>query len=311
MIRCNIPKIWVLMSTYNGMAYIEEQIESILSQKNCDVHLLVRDDGSTDATLDILKSYEKKGSLTLISDNINLGPAKSFLKLLEMAPDDGYYAFSDQDDCWNSDKLERALEMLTQAEENNMPLVYYSNSDVVDQNLNSTGKKVYSGKQKPTLERVLCGYGIQGCTMVLNKALRDIFLSVDMSKERIGMHDFFLCDLCMVCGGEILYDDFSTMKYRQHESNVVGYDVNATRLNKIKKYINEILKPANDSIADDARLVLMFSDKMTEKGRNTAIKIERYKDDAFTRIWLACSILMCGFEKKELLKAVRILLKNA
>lgn len=311
MIRGNIPKIWVLMSTYNGMAYIEEQIESILSQKNCDVHLLVRDDGSTDATLDILKSYEKKGSLTLISDNINLGPAKSFLKLLEMAPDDGYYAFSDQDDCWNSDKLERALEMLTQAEENNMPSVYYSNSDVVDQNLNSTGKKVYSGKQKPTLERVLCGYGIQGCTMVLNKALRDIFLSVDMSKERIGMHDFFLCDLCMVCGGEILYDDFSTMKYRQHESNVVGYDVNATRLNKIKKYINEILKPANDSIADDARLVLMFSDKMTEKGRNTAIKIERYKDDAFTRIWLACSILMCGFEKKELLKAVRILLKNA
>lgn len=311
MIRGNIPKIWVLMSTYNGMAYIEEQIESILSQKNCDVHLLVRDDGSTDATLDILKSYEKKGSITLISDNINLGPAKSFLKLLEMAPDDGYYAFSDQDDCWNTDKLERALEMLTQAEENNMPLVYYSNSDVVDQNLNSTGKKVYSGKQKPTLERVLCGYGIQGCTMVLNKALRDIFLSVDMSKERIGMHDFFLCDLCMVCGGKILYDDFSTMKYRQHESNVVGYDVNATRLNKIKKYINEILKPANDSIADDARLVLMFSDKMTEKGRNTAIKIERYKDDAFTRIWLACSILMCGFEKKELLKAVRILLKNA
>lgn len=311
MIRGNIPKIWVLMSTYNGMTYIEEQIESILSQKNCDVHLLVRDDGSTDATLDILKSYEKKGSLTLISDNINLGPAKSFLKLLEMAPDDGYYAFSDQDDCWNSDKLERALEMLTQAEENNMPLVYYSNSDVVDQNLNSTGKKVYSGKQNPTLERVLCGYGIQGCTMVLNKALRDIFLSVDMSKERIGMHDFFLCDLCMVCGGKILYDDFATMKYRQHESNVVGYDVNATRLNRIKKYINEILKPANDSIADDARLVLMFSDKMTEKGRNTAIKIERYKDDAFTRIWLACSILMCGFEKKELLKAVRILLKNA
>ncbi len=311
MIRGNIPKIWVLMSTYNGMTYIEEQIESILSQKNCDVHLLVRDDGSTDATLDILKSYEKKGSLTLISDNINLGPAKSFLKLLEMAPDDGYYAFSDQDDYWNSDKLERALEMLTQAEENNMPLVYYSNSDVVDQNLNSTGKKVYSGKQNPTLERVLCGYGIQGCTMVLNKALRDIFLSVDMSKERIGMHDFFLCDLCMVCGGKILYDDFATMKYRQHESNVVGYDVNATRLNKIKKYINEILKPANDSIADDARLVLMFSDKMTEKGRNTAIKIERYKDNAFTRIWLACSILMCGFEKKELLKAVRILLKNA
>ena len=310
MIRGNIPKIWVLMSTYNGMTYIEEQIESILSQKNCDVHLLVRDDGSTDATLDILKSYEKKGSLTLISDNINLGPAKSFLKLLEMAPDDGYYAFSDQDDYWNSDKLERALEMLTQAEENNMPLVYYSNSDVVDQNLNSTGKKVYSGKQNPTLERVLCGYGIQGCTMVLNKALRDIFLSVDMSKERIGMHDFFLCDLCMVCGGKILYDDFATMKYRQHESNVVGYDVNATRLNKIKKYINEILKPANDSIADDARLVLMFSDKMTEKGRNTAIKIERYKDNAFTRIWLACSILMCGFEKKELLKAVRILLKN-
>ena len=311
MIRGNIPKIWVLMSTYNGMTYIEEQIESILSQKNCDVHLLVRDDGSTDATLDILKSYEKKGSLTLLSDNINLGPAKSFLKLLEMAPDDGYYAFSDQDDYWNSDKLERALEMLTQAEENNMPLVYYSNSDVVDQNLNSTGKKVYSGKQNPTLERVLCGYGIQGCTMVLNKALRDIFLSVDMSKERIGMHDFFLCDLCMVCGGKILYDDFATMKYRQHESNVVGYDVNATRLNKIKKYINEILKPANDSIADDARLVLMFSDKMTEKGRNTAIKIERYKDNAFTRIWLACSILMCGFEKKELLKAVRILLKNA
>lgn len=311
MIKGNLPKVWVLMSTYNGMDFIEEQIESILSQTNCDVHLLVRDDGSTDTTIDILKSYEKKGSLTLLSDNINLGPAKSFLKLLEMAPDDGYYAFSDQDDYWNSDKLERAIVMITQAEKGNMPLIYYSNSDVVDRNLNNTGKKVYSGKQNPTLERVLCGYGIQGCTMVLNKALRDIFLSIDVSKERIGMHDYFLCDLCMACGGKILYDDFATMKYRQHENNVVGYDVKATRLDKIKKYKNEILKHTDDSIADDARLILLFSDKMTEKGRKTAVRIEHYKHSVVSRIWLACSILMCGFEKKELLKAVKILLKNA
>ena len=59
MIKGNLPKVWVLMSTYNGMDYIEEQIESILSQTNCDVHLLVRDDGSTDESGKICDQYSE------------------------------------------------------------------------------------------------------------------------------------------------------------------------------------------------------------------------------------------------------------
>lgn len=100
--------ILVLMSTFNGEKFIREQIESILAQENVNIKLLVRDDGSTDKTLDILNEYKNKGKLNYYIGK-NLGPQLSFMHLLQNAPYCEYYAFADQDDVWLKDKLSTAI----------------------------------------------------------------------------------------------------------------------------------------------------------------------------------------------------------
>ena len=103
-----MKKVCVLMSTYNGEKYLKEQIDSILKQKGVKVNLLVRDDGSTDNTLSLLEEYKKKGLLDYCCGS-NMKPARSFMELLSIAPDSDYYAFSDQDDYWEHDKLFNAV----------------------------------------------------------------------------------------------------------------------------------------------------------------------------------------------------------
>ena len=300
--------VYVLMSTYNGQKYVEEQIESILNQDNCNVTLIVRDDGSTDDTKKILKEYSRTNRILYIDDGENLGPAQSFLRLVKLAPPDGLYAFADQDDYWKKNKISRAVDIL---KENNIPLVYYSNADVVDEHLNLLGKCVYQKKQIPTPERIISGYGVQGCTMVFNNCLREVLLKKDVSQLHIGMHDYFVCDLCVVCGGHVIFDNASTMKYRQHGNNVLGFDTQTSGLKKVENSLKKLFMKTDDSIADDANLLMQYEKWMTESGKSLTIRVQNYKENIMIRIWLAASLMKPGFEKKELLKAIRILLKNA
>lgn len=300
--------VYVLMSTYNGQKYVEEQIESILNQDNCNVILIVRDDGSTDDTKKILKEYSRTNRILYIDDGENLGPAQSFLRLVKLAPPDGLYAFADQDDYWERNKISRAVDIL---KENNIPLVYYSNADVVDEHLNLLGKCVYQKKQIPTPERIISGYGVQGCTIVFNNCLREVLLKKDVSQFHIGMHDYFVCDLCVVCGGHVIFDNASTMKYRQHGNNVLGFDIQTSGLKKVENSLKKLFMKTDDSIADDANLLMQYENWMTESGKSLTIKVQNYKESIMMRIWLAASLMKPGFEKKELLKAIRILLKNA
>lgn len=100
--------VTVLMSTYDGENFLRDQIESILNQEDVYVHLIVRDDGSKDRTINILEEYQSRGKLEWYSGK-NLGSARSFLNLVSKSPDNEYYAFSDQDDVWFSKKLKRAI----------------------------------------------------------------------------------------------------------------------------------------------------------------------------------------------------------
>lgn len=80
----NTKKVIICMSTYNGEKYLEEQLESLFSQTYKKIKIYVRDDGSTDGTIDILKKYEKKGKITLVLGK-NLGYIGSFMNILEVA----------------------------------------------------------------------------------------------------------------------------------------------------------------------------------------------------------------------------------
>ena len=109
-----MKNVTVLMSTYNGETYLKEQIDSILAQEGIRVKLLVRDDGSKDSTQQILDDYSKRGLLEWYKGE-NLKSARSFMNLVDtVSLDADYYAFSDQDDFWEKDKLSRAIDMLNQ-----------------------------------------------------------------------------------------------------------------------------------------------------------------------------------------------------
>ena len=104
----NKNTVTVFMSTYNGEKYLEQQIESILHQEHVKVKLFIRDDGSKDNTIKILRKYSKLSNIHVIYGD-NIGYAKSFLKIIENNEYTSYYSFSDQDDIWLPNKLHEAI----------------------------------------------------------------------------------------------------------------------------------------------------------------------------------------------------------
>ena len=107
----HIPYVAVLMSTWNGEKYLQAQIDSILKQEGVQVKLIVRDDGSSDATAAILEEYQQAGKLSWHAGK-NLGYTASFMELCKNAPSADYYAFSDQDDIWLPEKLIHGIDRL-------------------------------------------------------------------------------------------------------------------------------------------------------------------------------------------------------
>lgn len=164
-------KVQILMSTYNGEKYLKEQIESLINQRNVDISILVRDDGSTDGTVKILKEYQEKGILKWY-DGENLKPAKSFLDLINKADESDYYAFCDQDDVWLEDKLEIAINKLNSCDKER-PALYYGRPRLVDSKLNYIKNPKKSKDCMIKYESAIINSNATGCTMVFNKKLKD------------------------------------------------------------------------------------------------------------------------------------------
>lgn len=208
------PSVTVLLSTYNGEKYIGQQLDSIYKQKDIDLRLFVRDDGSTDSTQSILNAEQAKGKLTWYTGD-NLKPAYSFWDLLCNAPSSDYYAFADQDDYWMEDKLSAACKQL---HEHEGPALYFAQTQLADENLNP----LPSVKIHPLLTygEALIHQFVGGCTMVLNDAMRKILISY--RPEYLQMHDFWIYDVALAVGAYVYFDPTPRMLYRQHGHNAVG-----------------------------------------------------------------------------------------
>lgn len=207
--------VQVLMSTYNGTRYIGEQLQSIYGQKGIGVSLLVRDDGSTDGTLALLDEEQCAGRLRWYTGE-NLGPAYSFWNLLQSADDCDYYAFCDQDDYWDSDKLAVAAEAMRG--DGDRPAVYFCQTRLVDENL----KEIESVTISPLLTygESLMYHFVTGCTMVINRAMREELLCY--KPAFIRMHDIWIYNVAQAIGASVHFDKVPHMSYRQHSANVVG-----------------------------------------------------------------------------------------
>lgn len=253
-------KVVVLMSTYNGERYLEEQIDSIISQ-TVKVKLVVRDDGSTDKTQSILEKYRRQGNLDWYQGE-NIGFAKSFLTLLKNAPKADFYAFADQDDYWEKNKLEVAIK---QIEYEQIPCTYCSNLKVVDENLKQIGYYFRKGKMKTNLDNILLDNIAAGCTMVFNYMLVEYINKYNPLE--ITYHDWWICILAATFG-KVVYDEKSYIKYRQHGSNVVGFKKRKYDFTWLKNKLIEIInkkKQWNNAKVYCQELLNGYKDELTDK----------------------------------------------
>lgn len=215
-------KVCVVMSTYNGEKYLKEQLDSIFCQKGVDVKVYVRDDNSQDHTIEILKAY--RNDKLLFEKGNNLGAKYSFLNALSNAPDADYYAFADQDDVWDADKLVSAVTMIKKSEMDfpDKPVLYSGRTRLVDQNMNPINSINSSEYKNKTINPFLRGQTLSsaGCTMVFNRNLKK--LASSYLPTVFPMHDAWMNLLCLATGGVVLYDPVPHISYRQHGNNVVG-----------------------------------------------------------------------------------------
>lgn len=226
----------VLMSTYNGQKFLREQLNTILEQKGVALQLFVRDDGSSDETKSILTEYAERYENIHLDFAENVGVGNSFMNLLYSAPSTfDFYAFSDQDDLWEENKLIEAIELLLKSGK----LLYASNQECVDKNGVSLGLR-YGENDKIHLTPVsiLSRNTIAGCTMVITDKLYGVLSDKDKRPNaellRNRIHDVWLAMVASLYDG-IIYDSRSFIKYRQHENNVVGaYSAGAGKRLKAK-----------------------------------------------------------------------------
>lgn len=217
-----LESVLVLMSTYNGEKYIQEQITSILTQDNVQTILIIRDDGSTDSTVSIIQDFMSKYSNIYVINGTNIGCKNSFYELCSYSqkyfPSIEYYAFADQDDYWKPNKLYEGIKKLKK-ENKNFPLLYYCQTTLVDRELNYI-KQIHSKTDTDNFIEVCISYPASGCTMIFNKSSLELFiLGVP---EHMYLHDSWMIKMVAACNGIIIKDENSYILYRQHGTNVVG-----------------------------------------------------------------------------------------
>jgi len=220
----------IVMATYNGARFLQEQLDSIANQTYTDWRLLIRDDGSSDETVDIIeRAAHADPRIELIRDNDgNLGPSLNFSALCEIARARAfdYVFFADQDDVWHSDKLAVSLESL-QAEERRTdrtrPILIHSDLVVIDKRgavLDSSlmHYKGFHHVDDHPLRVLLVQNFVTGCSVACNQALVQLATPVPSVAQ---MHDYWYA-LCAATFGELAYLPRPTLNYRQHSANNLG-----------------------------------------------------------------------------------------
>jgi len=216
------PKVAILLCTYQGQHYLEEQLMSFQAQKHANWVLHVSDDGSSDDTRHILRRYQALLGADKMA--VKQGPlqgfASNFLSLTADAhAQSDYYAYSDQDDIWEADKLERAVAWL-QTIAPGVPALYCSRTRIVDAQDVSIGLSPLFQKPPSFANAIVQNIG-GGNTMVFNEAARQLIAQTTAANQVVS-HDWWAYMLVSACGGAVRYDPYPGVRYRQHANNLVG-----------------------------------------------------------------------------------------
>lgn len=225
--------VCVLMSTYNGEKYIRQQIDSILNQKMVNVSLIIRDDGSSDKTIEIIDEFIKNDKRVKLYCGDNVGACESFLNLIwNVGLDYDYYALSDQDDYWMDNKIISAIESINNC--NKEKRVYCSNVIVTDAELNPLHNRILEKKYEYSFGNSLLESKVTGCTVVMEKSFM-VLLRQKKKPEKQYIHDWWIYKMA-TCYGTLIYDVNAYMYYRQHDNNTIGLSNGI--IGRIKRFIN-------------------------------------------------------------------------
>jgi glycosyltransferase involved in cell wall biosynthesis len=276
-------QVTVLMSTYNGSQFLQAQLASLYAQTHPNIHILVRDDGSTDTTRELLAAECAKGAIEQLDSDGNLGVTGSFFTLLDYAAqtDTAYIAFCDQDDVWQADKIERAVSLL--ASVSDVPALYCSRLEIVDEQLHTL--ELSLKPRKIGFGNALVENIAVGCTIVLNKKAIDLLCQQTLPRH-VYMHDWWCC-LVISCFGQIIFDDEARIKYRQHGGNVVGVATNYLGVLKRKfaRLFNARLWISEQALA----LEHLFADCLPPAEAELLTLLIKAKSSFFARCRLAVS----------------------
>jgi glycosyltransferase involved in cell wall biosynthesis len=238
----------ILLSTYNGIRFLDELLQSLFMQTHKNIKITVRDDGSNDGTIERLKEYEKQHSNIIVTQGVRLGAAWSFMTLLkESDPTNDFYAFCDQDDVWLPNKIQDALAAM-HACDSSKPLLYFSRLEFVDSALGHLGySKLFKnyGLRNALVENI-----VSGCTVVLNRIARNLIC--EQQPSFVLMHDWWFY-LVVSAFGQLIYDIRPNIKYRQHGGNAIGEPINSKEvaLRLLAPYFN--LKKRGPHPSDQAK----------------------------------------------------------
>jgi len=243
--------IEILLATYNGEKYLNQQIDSIISQTCQGWQLLIRDDISTDNTINIIKNYTSKypGKIRLIEDGKgHLGLVKNFATLLESAQSE-YIMFCDQDDIWLPNKIELSEKVMRAIEKEypELPIMVHTDLQVVDENLNLIDGSMWhlnaiNPRTADDFSKLIVRNAVTGCAMMINSKAKDVSLPIPAEAD---IHDWWIA-MKTARTGKIIEIPIAAILYRQHSANVIGANVkkNASlkTQNRLSNYKNTIIK---------------------------------------------------------------------
>lgn len=210
------------MGVRNGEAYLEEQLQSMHEQTHQNWSLVASDDGSSDRSVQIINQFASRSMLSVdVRQGPGMGFSENFISLArneEFKAD--YFAFSDQDDFWCPDKLERAVNWLESISPE-VPAIYCSRAELVNRDGRHIGFSPLF-KKLPSFQHALVQNIASGNTMIFNNSAKRLFEVTPRLK--ISSHDWWGYQIVTGAGGVVFYDPGPTIKYRQHGSNTVGLE---------------------------------------------------------------------------------------
>lgn len=269
-------KILVLMSTYNGEKFLQAQLDSLYAQTR-PVDILIRDDGSTDSTRDILEKNKAQGKLDWYGGE-NLNSSRSFWNLVRNAPQADFYAFCDQDDVWLEDKVDVAVRALCEAgDDTSRPLLYCGTVSPVTVDLEPIAYQTLSSVGKTDFAHALLYSLSAGCTFVFNAAAIEQMRKYDMEKQCVTYHDW-LTHKIVAMTGEIVYDKQPHILYRQHGNNVVG--AGRKNISGFFRRLKNLFYTSASVRSDVAKsLYEVYGEDLDEKNKDILRTVAFYKED--------------------------------